>query len=100
MESRCNWRYGILPDKKITRSTLPALSCAMIQTNTLQRLRPLAYAKAHVILIGYAIDNPDSLENVQNKVHIYILLRLRCNPLIGRPYSGWRKPKNDAPVCL
>ncbi|KAF8535558.1 P-loop containing nucleoside triphosphate hydrolase protein [Trichophaea hybrida] len=32
-----------------------------------ERLRPLAYAKAHVILIGYAIDNPDSLENVQNK---------------------------------
>ncbi|KAI5815750.1 P-loop containing nucleoside triphosphate hydrolase protein [Pyronema omphalodes] len=32
-----------------------------------ERLRPLAYAKAHVILIGYAVDNPDSLENVQNK---------------------------------
>lgn len=32
-----------------------------------ERLRPLAYAKAHVILIGYAIDNPDSLENVRNK---------------------------------
>ncbi|KAF8460356.1 GTP-binding protein-like protein rho2, partial [Kalaharituber pfeilii] len=32
-----------------------------------ERLRPLAYSKAHVILIGYAVDTPDSLENVQNK---------------------------------
>jgi len=32
-----------------------------------ERLRPLAYAKAHVILIGYSIDNPDSLDNVSNK---------------------------------
>jgi len=32
-----------------------------------ERLRPLAYSKAHVILIGYAVDNPDSLENVTNK---------------------------------
>lgn len=35
-----------------------------------QRLRPLAYSKAHVILIGYAVDTPDSLENVTNKVKI------------------------------
>jgi len=32
-----------------------------------ERLRPLAYAEAHVILIGYAVDNPESLENVQSK---------------------------------
>ncbi|CAZ82103.1 unnamed protein product [Tuber melanosporum] len=32
-----------------------------------ERLRPLAYAKAHVILIAYAVDTPDSLENVANK---------------------------------
>ncbi|KAF8444217.1 GTP-binding protein-like protein rho2 [Terfezia claveryi] len=32
-----------------------------------ERLRPLAYSKAHVILIGYAVDTPDSLENVTNK---------------------------------
>lgn len=36
----------------------------------MQRLRPLAYSKAHVILIGYAVDTPDSLENVTNKVSI------------------------------
>jgi len=33
-----------------------------------ERLRPLAYSKAHVILIGFSIDTPDSLENVKSKV--------------------------------
>jgi Rho family, other len=32
-----------------------------------ERLRPLAYAKAHVILIGYSVDSPDSFENVKAK---------------------------------
>ena len=32
------------------------------------RLRPLSYPDSHVILICYAIDSPDSLENVQEKV--------------------------------
>lgn len=33
-----------------------------------QRLRPLSYSKSHVILIAFAIDTPDSLENVSVKV--------------------------------
>ena len=33
-----------------------------------ERLRPLAYSKAHVILIGFSVDTPDSLENVKHKV--------------------------------
>jgi hypothetical protein len=32
-----------------------------------QRLRPLSYSKSHVILIAFAIDTPDSLENVTVK---------------------------------
>jgi len=32
-----------------------------------ERLRPLSYSKAHVILIAFAIDVPDSLENVTVK---------------------------------
>jgi Ras family protein A len=32
------------------------------------RLRPLSYPDSHVILIGFAIDSPDSLDNVQEKV--------------------------------
>ena len=33
-----------------------------------QRLRPLSYSRAHVTLIAFAIDTPDSLDNVQVKV--------------------------------
>jgi Rho family, other len=40
-----------------------------------ERLRPLAYSKAHVLLIGFSIDTPDSLENVKSKV---------CSPWIFR----------------
>jgi Rho family protein len=32
-----------------------------------ERLRPLAYSKAHVILIGFSIESPDSLDNVKHK---------------------------------
>ncbi|MCO5598674.1 hypothetical protein L7F22_052772 [Adiantum nelumboides] len=32
-----------------------------------ERLRPLSYAQAHVILIAFSIDSPDSLENAQYK---------------------------------
>jgi len=33
----------------------------------LKRLRPLSYSKAHVILIGFAVDSSDSLDNAKNK---------------------------------
>ncbi|WVQ76621.1 hypothetical protein IAR50_006294 [Cryptococcus sp. DSM 104548] len=32
-----------------------------------ERLRPLSYSKAHVILIAFSVDTPDSLENVTQK---------------------------------
>jgi len=32
-----------------------------------ERLRPLSYSKSHVILIAFAIDTPDSLDNVAAK---------------------------------
>lgn len=35
-----------------------------------ERLRPLAYSKAHVILIGFSVDTPDSLDNVKHKASI------------------------------
>ncbi|KAJ2994086.1 hypothetical protein HDV02_001863 [Globomyces sp. JEL0801] len=40
------------------------------------RLRPLSYPDTHVILICFAIDSPDSLENVQEKVKRKSLLTL------------------------
>jgi GTPase SAR1 family protein len=33
-----------------------------------ERLRPLSYSKAHVILIAFSVDTPDSLDNVIQKV--------------------------------
>ncbi|KXN87350.1 GTP-binding protein rho2 [Leucoagaricus sp. SymC.cos] len=36
-------------------------------TNVIQRLRPMSYAHSHVILIAFALDTPDSLENVTTK---------------------------------
>lgn len=35
------------------------------------RLRPLSYPDSHVILICFAVDSPDSLDNVQEKVVIH-----------------------------
>lgn len=53
-----------------------------------ERLRPLAYSKAHVLLIGFAIDTPDSLDNVKTKVSanpfyttLFYLMSL-CLPLL------------------
>ncbi|EJT49073.1 rho small monomeric GTPase [Trichosporon asahii var. asahii CBS 2479] len=34
-----------------------------------ERLRPLSYSKAHIILIAYSVDTPDSLDNVTQKWH-------------------------------
>jgi hypothetical protein len=39
------------------------------------RLRPLSYPDSHVILICFAIDSPDSLDNVQEKVSSFHRLR-------------------------
>lgn len=32
-----------------------------------ERLRPLSYSNSHVILIGFALDTPDSLDNAKTK---------------------------------
>ena len=54
------------------------------------RLRPLSYPDSHVILVCYAVDSPDSLENVQEKVDVLKILML---------YSGFRKYFISAPAC-
>lgn len=45
------------------------------------RLRPLSYPDSHVILICFAIDSPDSLDNVQEKVCNDSLMALRPCPI-------------------
>ena len=41
-----------------------------------ERLRPMSYSKSHVILIAFAIDTPDSLDNVTVKVRVSVSI---CN---------------------
>lgn len=48
------------------------------------RLRPLSYPDSHVILICFAVDSPDSLDNVQEKVGAFI-----------GSFGARRPPRND-----
>jgi GTPase SAR1 family protein len=61
-----------------------------------ERLRPLAYSKAHVILIGFSIDTPDSLDNVKHKVGNTVCLLCRILTL----GSGLKKQTSDVPAYL
>jgi Rho family protein len=45
-----------------------------------ERLRPMSYSKSHVILIAFALDTPDSLENVSTKWNEEV--RSICGPSI------------------
>lgn len=63
-----------------------------------ERLRPLAYSKAHVILIGFSIDTPDSLDNVKHKVCLCARILLQGADMIT--FSGWKKHKKDAQTSL
>ncbi|KAH8824481.1 P-loop containing nucleoside triphosphate hydrolase protein [Flagelloscypha sp. PMI_526] len=46
------------------------------------RLRPLCYPDAHIVLISFSIDNPDSLDNVLEKWIIEIRYFLPTVPVI------------------
>ena len=57
------------------------------------RLRPLSYPDSHVILICFAIDSPDSLDNVQEKVRASsAITKIRAHALC----SGLRKSCTSA----
>ena len=58
-----------------------------------ERLRPLAYSKAHILLIAFSVDTPDSLDNVKHKVN-HGGLNVERNCLIM--FSGSRKQMSDA----
>jgi len=60
-------------------------------------LRPLAYSKAHVILIGFSVDSPDSLDNV--KVKWAEEARERC-PGIPIILVGLKKDLRDDPMAV
>ncbi|KAK6521350.1 Rho GTPase [Arthrobotrys conoides] len=61
-----------------------------------ERLRPLAYAKAHVILIGYAVNEPESLENVKEKWIEEAHERCPDVPII---VVGLKKDLRDDPIA-
>ena len=63
------------------------------------RLRPLSYPDSHVILICFAVDSPDSLDNVQEKVRlVYSRCRAPANAL--HDDSGSPKSCTSAPAFL
>ncbi|KAH0542681.1 Rho GTPase [Glutinoglossum americanum] len=62
-----------------------------------ERLRPLAYAKAHVILIGFSVDSPDSLENV--KIKWIEEANDRC-PNVPIILVGLKKDLREDPVAI
>ncbi|KAK4644252.1 Rho GTPase [Podospora bellae-mahoneyi] len=62
-----------------------------------ERLRPLAYSKAHVILIGFSIDTPDSLDNVKHKWVTEAQERCPEVPII---LVGLKKDLRDDPVAI
>ena len=67
MASRSSWLYGIQRARRSTRCVCHGRDVKGTAEATPQRLRPLSYSKAHIILIAFALDTPDSLENVQTK---------------------------------
>lgn len=62
-----------------------------------ERLRPLAYAKAHVILIGFSVDTPDSLDNVKHKWIEEATERCPGVPII---LVGLKKDLREDPVAV
>ena len=63
-ESGSSLPYGIQP--------VYQYSSKYLGQEDYDRLRPLSYPDSHVILICFAIDSPDSLDNVQEKVQSFI----------------------------
>jgi len=60
-----------------------------------ERLRPLSYSKSHVILIAFAIDTPDSLDNVTVKWIEEV--RSICGPTIPILLVGCKADLRPAP---
>ncbi|KAG6920049.1 hypothetical protein DXG01_010117 [Tephrocybe rancida] len=53
----------------VSQPSVPlTFACQLSGQEEYERLRPMSYSKSHVILIAFALDTPDSLENVTTKV--------------------------------
>jgi hypothetical protein len=67
-------------------------------SGNIDRIRPLSYPDSHVILICFAIDSPDSLDNVQDKVRISFG-KLFHSSATNVMDSGSVKSSTSAKVC-
>ncbi|CAO3695325.1 unnamed protein product [Rhizopus stolonifer] len=61
------------------------------------RLRPLSYPDSHVILICFAVDSPDSLENVQEKWISEVLHFCQGLPIV---LVGCKKDLRNDPATI
>ncbi|KAI8099207.1 GTP-binding protein rhoA [Halteromyces radiatus] len=61
------------------------------------RLRPLSYPDSHVILICFAVDSPDSLENVQEKWISEVLHFCQGLPIV---LVGCKKDLRNEPATI
>ncbi|KAI7277072.1 GTP-binding protein [Hortaea werneckii] len=61
-----------------------------------ERLRPLAYSQAHVILIAFSVSSPDSLHNITTKWHPEVVERCPNVPII---LVGLKKDLREDPVA-
>jgi len=75
-----------------------------------ERLRPLAYSQAHVILIAFSVSSPDSLHNITTKWYVYpppntecrnkqtnIHQASRSNRTMSRRPHNPRRPQKGSP---
>ncbi|CAO1615974.1 unnamed protein product [Parajaminaea phylloscopi] len=62
-----------------------------------ERLRPLSYSQAHVILIAFSIDTPDSLENVTVKWIEEV--RQICGPHLPVLLVGCKRDLRDSAIA-
>ncbi|PWN48740.1 putative Rho2-GTP binding protein Rho2 [Violaceomyces palustris] len=62
-----------------------------------ERLRPLSYSQAHVILIAFSIDTPDSLENVTVKWMDEV--RQICGPSVPVLLVGCKKDLREEAIA-
>lgn len=56
-----------------------------------ERIRPLAYSEAHVILVSFAVDMPDSLDNAKYKVSTLSKLHVRDFENLTEPTTVHRR---------
>lgn len=61
--------------------------CVLSGQDDYDRLRPLSYQDANLILVCYDVTNPTSYDNVLIKVHLHVVFVKSCN--CSKCYTTW-----------